>query len=304
MENNAFRVKFWGVRGSIPVSNPEFIRYGGNTSCIEMQCGEHRLLFDAGSGLRAFGEEVRHHISGPLDLFFTHWHYDHVIGFPFFAPLYDHKVKLSIWSGGLVQDCTTRDMISCLMSPPWFPARLEVCRARFGWHDFKAGDVLHPKPGIAIKTAPLNHPGGCVGYRVEWGGRAVAYVSDTEHVDGELDKSALFLMKEADLAIYDCTYLENEMPRRRGFGHSTWEQGVKLCAAAGTKRLAMFHHDPVRSDIELEAMESDAAKAFPGAFAARDGLELSFDAIAAVKPLAHARPQAIVAPKARKRQLG
>lgn len=304
MCSDTFRVKFWGVRGSIPVAGAEFIRFGGNTSCIEMQCGPHRLIFDAGSGLRAFGEEVRHDISGPLDIFFTHSHYDHVIGFPFFAPLYHCDIRLSVWSGHLAGVMTTKEMVSALMSAPWFPAPIGVCRARFDWHDIRAGDVLLPKPGVTVRTAALNHPGGCIGYRIEWGGRVVAYVSDTEHIDGQLDQAVLGLMEDADLAIYDCTYLESEMPRRRGFGHSTWEQGVKLCRAAGAKRLAMFHHDPVRSDSELEAIEAEAAKQFAGAFAARDGLELCFDAVAAVKRLIPARRQVLQPPKARKRSHG
>lgn len=284
MANDKFRVKFWGVRGSIPVSGSEFIRYGGNTSCVEMRCGEHILLFDAGSGARAAGEVFRESEAvSNLDLFFTHCHYDHIVGFPFFAPLYDPHIKLSLWSGHLAGLMTTKEMVSAFMRPPWFPAELEICKARFSWQDFASGDVLRPKPGIVIRTASLNHPGGCIGYRVEWGGRVVAYVTDTEHVDGQLDENVLRLMESADLVIYDSAYLEEEMPRRRGFGHSTWQQGVKLCKAAGAKRLALFHHDPVRTDFDLDAIEMDVGAEFPGSFAARDGLELVLTAKKKVK---------------------
>lgn len=284
MANDAFRVKFWGVRGSVPVSGPEFFRYGGNTSCVEMRCGEHLLLFDAGSGARAAGEIYRE--SGTvkdIDLLFTHCHYDHIIGFPFFAPLYDPKIKLTLWSGHLAGVMTTKEMTSAFMGPPWFPAPIEICKARFAWKDFKADDVLRPRPGIVIRTAYLNHPGKCIGYRVEWGGRAVAYVTDTEHIDGQLDKNVLGLIDRADLVIYDATYLEDEMPRRRGFGHSTWQQGVKLCEAAHAKRLALFHHDPVRTDTDLETIENAADAAFPGTFAARDGQEIVLKAKTKVK---------------------
>lgn len=274
MVGDAFRVKFWGVRGSVPVSGPDFLRYGGNTACIEMRCGEHMLIFDAGSGIRALGETLHRRGIAKLDLFFTHCHYDHILGFPFFAPIYDRQTRLTTWSGHLAGRMTTQEMVEGFMTPPWFPGKIGICSAKFQWRDFRSGDVLTPQPGIAMHTASLNHPGGCIGYRVEWGGKAVAYVSDTEHVGDTLDPAILGLMQDADLVIYDCTYTEAEMPHHVGFGHSTWQHGVKLCVAASAKRLALFHHDPTRTDDELAAHERFAQAAFPGAFAARDGLTL------------------------------
>lgn len=278
MAKDVFRVKFWGVRGSVPVSGEEFQQYGGNTSCVEMRCGDHLLFFDAGSGFRAAGEELRETDLSKIDLFFSHCHYDHIIGFPFFAPLFDSDVRLAIWSGHLSGEMTTKEMVGAFMHPPWFPARVDICKVRFSWRNFQAGDVLEPQPGIKIRTAYLNHPGRCIGYRVEWGGRAVAYVTDTEHVDGELDANILSLIEGADLVIYDATYLEQEMPRRRGFGHSTWQQGAALCKAAGAKRLALFHHDPVRTDSDLRSIETDLQAVFPTGFAARDGMLIEFKA--------------------------
>ena len=274
MAADAFRVKFWGVRGSIPVSGPQFIRYGGNTACIEMQCGEHVLIFDAGSGIRALGEAMHRRGVSKLDLFFTHCHYDHILGFPFFAPLYDGQTRLATWSGHLAGQMTTQEMVESFITPPWFPGKIEICRAKFQWNDFRSGDALTPRTGVTVRTVSLNHPGGCIGYRVEWNGKIAAYVSDTEHVGHTLDPAVLSLMQDADLAIYDCTYTEAEMPHKIGFGHSTWQHGVRLCEAAGTKRLALFHHDPSRTDDELAEHERSARAAFPGAFAARDGLTL------------------------------
>jgi phosphoribosyl 1,2-cyclic phosphodiesterase len=274
MDEDVFRVKFWGVRGSIPVSGPELLRYGGNTACIEMRCGGHTLLFDAGTGVRPAGEALQAAAITDLDLFFTHCHYDHVIGFPFFAPLYDKRIRISLWSGHLAGRMTTRQMIDELMRPPWFPAKLAACRATLAYRDFVSGDVLRPREGVVVRTASLNHPGGCIGYRVEWSGRAVAVISDAEHEPGKLDPAVLGLIEDADLVIYDCTYTEEEMPRRKGYGHSTWQQGVKLCDAAGAHGLALFHHDPTRTDAEIDGMEQLAIGAFAGAFAARDGQTL------------------------------
>lgn len=134
-----------------------------------------------------------------------------------------------------------------------------------------SGDVLEPHPGIVIHTALLNHPGGAVGYRIEWAGRIIALVYDTEHRDGEVNAAALALMQGADLAIYDTTYTEAEMSKYRGFGHSTWQEGVKLAKLAGVGRLAMFHHAPSRTDAELDEMQTLAQESLPGAFAAFDG---------------------------------
>jgi phosphoribosyl 1,2-cyclic phosphodiesterase len=139
------------------------------------------------------------------------------------------------------------------------------------FRDFAAGDTLKPHPGIVIHTAKLNHPGGCIGYRIEWAGRVIALVYDTEHMAGRLDEAALSLMMNADLAIYDTTYTEPEMPKHLGFGHSTWQEGVKLAKKAGAKRLALFHHAPARTDKELDDMQRDARVSFAGAFAAFDG---------------------------------
>jgi phosphoribosyl 1,2-cyclic phosphodiesterase len=271
MDEDVFRVRFWGVRGSIPVSGPEFSRYGGNTICVEMRCGAHTLLFDAGSGLRPAGEVLRASGVTDFDLLFTHCHYDHIIGLPFFSPVYDRNVQVTLWSGHLAGRMTTRQMVDEFMRPPWFPAKLDICKASLDCRDFVSGDVLRPREGIVVRTGSLNHPGGCIGYRVEWAGRVVAVITDTEHEPGKLDQAVLDLIEDADLVLYDCTYTEEEMERRRGYGHSTWQQGVKLCEAAGARGLALFHHDPTRTDEELDEIEKLAKKRFAGAFAARDG---------------------------------
>ncbi|SIT56961.1 conserved hypothetical protein [Mesorhizobium prunaredense] len=276
MDYEVFLVRFWGVRGSIPVSGPEFSRYGGNTICIEMRCGKHTLLFDAGSGLRPAGGALRASGVTDFDLLFTHCHYDHIIGLPFFAPIYDRSVKVALWSGHLAGRMTTRQMVDEFMRPPWFPVKLEICKASLDCRDFVSGDVLRPREGVVVRTGSLIHPGGCIGYRVEWGGRVVAVITDTEHEPDKLDQAVLGLIEDADLVIYDCTYTDQEMERRRGNGHSTWQQGVKLCEAAGARGLALFHHDPTRTDEELDEIEQLAKARFAGAFAARDGQTLKF----------------------------
>ena len=270
MQDDTFRVKFWGVRGSLPVSGKQFLRYGGNTPCIEVRCGPEVLIFDAGSGLREAGLSLMSEGISEFDVFFTHTHYDHIIGLPYFKPIYRCSSAVRFWSGHLHGKMSTAEMINDFMRPPWFPVGPGICQASLDTLDFRPGETLAPRNGISVRTMSLVHPGGCVGYRVDWNGRAVALIYDTEHEPGILDPALLEFIAGADLLVYDCTYLESEMESFRGYGHSTGIHGSRLAMAAGIPRLAMFHHDPSRTDAALEAMEQEVQVFFGGAFAARD----------------------------------
>jgi phosphoribosyl 1,2-cyclic phosphodiesterase len=270
MQDDTFRVKFWGVRGSLPVSGEQFLHYGGHTPCIEIRCGKEVLIFDAGSGLREAGLSLMSEGVSEFDVFFTHTHYDHIIGLPYFKPIYRCSSAVRFWSGHLHGTMSTAEMINEFMRPPWFPVGTGICQASLDTVDFRPGETLSPRKDVSIRTMSLVHPGGCVGYRIEWGGRAVALVYDTEHEPGILDPVLLDFIAGADLMIYDCTYLESEMPTFRGYGHSTGMHGSQLAKAAGVTRLAMFHHDPSRTDAALAAMEQEVQAFFSGAFAACD----------------------------------
>ncbi|MDX0542105.1 MBL fold metallo-hydrolase [Sinorhizobium medicae] len=270
MQDDTFRVKLWGVRGSLPVSGEQFLHYGGNTPCIEIRCGKEVMIFDAGSGLREAGLSLMSEGVSAFDVFFTHTHYDHIIGLPYFKPIYRCSSAVRFWSGHLHGKMTTAEMINEFMRPPWFPVGTGICQASLDTVDFRPGETLSPRKDVSIRTMSLVHPGGCIGYRVEWGGRAVALIYDTEHEPGILDPVLLDFIAGADLMIYDCTYLESEMSAFRGYGHSTGMHGSLLAKAAGVARLAMFHHDPSRTDAALAAMEQEVQAFFPGAFAACD----------------------------------
>jgi len=172
---------------------------------------------------------------------------------------------------------TLRQVLCEFMMSPLFPVPPEVFRAELEYRDFDAGATLDAGGGIRVRTAPLNHPDGATGYRIEYGGRALCYVTDTEHVPGAPDRNVLGLIERADLVIYDCMYTDEQYAQGDivGWGHSTWQEAVRLCRAAGAKRLAIFHHDPDRSDEALDRIGEQAAADFPGAVVAREGLTLA-----------------------------
>jgi phosphoribosyl 1,2-cyclic phosphodiesterase len=270
MSAPTFRIKLWGTRGSLPVSGPMFRKFGGNTICVEIRCGDHVLLIDAGSGLHPAGLALTAEGHAALSLYFTHCHYDHILGLPFFKPLFHRNTAVTVSAGHMADASTTYDLLSEYMRKPFFPVSPDMCFAGLATRDFRAGDVLSPHPGIVMRTAMLNHPGNAVGYRIEWGGRAVAVITDTEHDPGTLDPSVLDLIRDADLFLYDANFTDEEFDRFRGFGHSTWQQGVRLAQASGVRQVGFFHHAHWRTDSELARIERLARKQFAGAFCGRD----------------------------------
>jgi phosphoribosyl 1,2-cyclic phosphodiesterase len=271
-----FTVRFWGVRGSIACSGPRTMRYGGNTSSLEVRCDGRLLMFDAGTGLRYLGNTLASNgpASSPIDadLFLTHTHFDHVCGLPFFRPFFQPNNRFRLWAGHLAEGMTLRRVLGEFMMAPLFPVPPQVFRARMEYREFKPGETLAPGPGIELRTATLNHPDGATGYRIDFGGRSVCYLTDTEHVPGAPDRNILALIHGADLVIYDSMYTDSEYGTYVGWGHSTWQEGVRLCRAAGAKRLAVFHHDPEHDDDMLDGVARELEKEMPGSFVAKDGL--------------------------------
>jgi phosphoribosyl 1,2-cyclic phosphodiesterase len=268
-----FQIRFWGVRGSIPCPGQDTLRYGGNTSCVEVRAGDRLLILDAGSGLQPFGQHLQNAGSINADLLLSHLHYDHILGLPFFAPAYDTASQLRVWAG----NCNNgvKAALQQFLQPPFFPVPLQHLAARFSFRDFSSGDTLDLSSHLCVRTCALNHPDGATGYRIEYDGRALCYITDTEHPAQGLDTAIVQLIRDADIVIYDATYNDSDYPSHRGWGHSTWEAGLALCDAAGAHRLVVFHHAPERSDLELQQLDAELHRLRPGSVVAREGLVLS-----------------------------
>jgi phosphoribosyl 1,2-cyclic phosphodiesterase len=267
-------VRFWGVRGSVATPGPDYVRYGGNTSCVEMRCAGRLLVFDAGTGLRPLSNSLKGVGAVDADLFFSHTHFDHVVGLPFFSPLYNADDSFRFWSGHLTCQPGLSEVLKLMMQAPLFPVPFDIFAARIDFNDFTAGETLEPHPGVVVRTGALNHPNGATGYRVEHGGKSACYVTDTEHRPGELDRDILELIAGADILIYDCTYTDAEYPSYAGWGHSTWQEGARLCNAAGVGQLAIFHHDPSHDDRVMDEIAREAERVRPGTVVAREGMIL------------------------------
>lgn len=267
-------VRFWGVRGSIACPGPDTVRYGGNTSCVEVRCGDNLFIFDAGTGLRELGAALTAEgLCVDAEIFCSHTHFDHICGIAFFAPCFAPATRLRFWGGGsFIGGAGIENVLGRSLSEPFLPDILAVVSAKLAFEDFAAGETLQPRPGVVVRTAALNHPGGAIGYRLEWNGRAVAYVTDTEHRVGGLDPNVLSLINNVDLMIYDATYTDGEYEHHRGWGHSTWEEAMRLAEAGAVARVALFHHDPSHTDDMLDQLGVEIALTGDHVVLAREGM--------------------------------
>lgn len=271
-------IKFWGVRGSFPVWGKQFSRYGGHTCCASLLSSSGgRLIIDAGSGLKNLGEEMMKEpavLAEPLYLFLTHFHLDHLLGLPFFAPLYSARAKIIFYSSRPAPQA--REYLSRLMGPPFFPVSLAETPSQKEFRQIEPGQEVEVGD-FRVSALALNHPQGSLAFRVEedregGGESSIVWATDTEHpADMQQDPLVGFVQK-ADLLIYDAMFTPEDYPRYQGWGHSTWLYGTKLAREAQVRKLILAHLNPDYGDRRIAEMEKRARGEFPSTRAARDSL--------------------------------
>jgi phosphoribosyl 1,2-cyclic phosphodiesterase len=255
-------VKFWGTRGSIATPGRSTMRYGGNTSCVEMRCGETILMFDCGTGAREMGAALAHEFADRdlnLHLLVSHTHWDHIQGFPFFVPAYLANSNITIYSA---RGCDKRldKIFTGQMDASYFPVSMNDMRANLRFVELDGDLVIGD---TKISHIYLNHPGITVGFRIETAGKSVAYITDHEaycRMNGDLehyrklDDQLDQFISGVDLYIREAQYTEEEYPDKKGWGHSTTSDAVKSAVLARTRQLALYHHDPTHDDDDLDRM--------------------------------------------------
>ncbi len=292
-----FQVRFWGVRGSYPVSNPNKLQFGGHTSCVEVRAGGNRLIFDAGTGIIPLGKRLLENQKSPLDLhiFLSHTHHDHLIGLYFFEPLLKASTRLFIFGPNSAQK-SLRTTLRDAMDNQFFPIGLEDLHAQKKIHSLQGGERILVKPGIwetrlarkrsshklAFNRIVIDvhkssaHPrNGVLLYRISYQNKSVVYATDIEQRRGGYPEVIQFV-RGADLLIHDAQYLASEYvsrsQSRRGWGHSTVERAAEVAKKARVKRLILFHHEPTHDDQTIRAIEKRARRLFPSTAAAYEGM--------------------------------
>jgi phosphoribosyl 1,2-cyclic phosphodiesterase len=276
-DKTTFRLKFWGTRGSIPCPGPDTIKYGGNTTCFEVTCGARRIIIDAGTGIRALGQKIMLEEGNLLDadIFLTHTHMDHIQGLPFFAPLYNPKNNIRLHAGHLKPLCDLQSLIdTILMKAPIFPVPSSLIKQACTFDDYKCGQIFELEEGVVVRTGKLNHPNGACGYRIEFAGKAIAICTDTEHFEDDIDQNVVSLSQDADVMVYDSAYTQENYPKFKGWGHSTWQEAVKVAETANVKQTFLFHHDPSHDDTKMDAIAKEVAKIRSGVRPAVEGEEI------------------------------
>jgi len=280
MHSNVAKLSFWGVRGSTPTVDRAIWRYGGNTACLELVTPDgHRIILDCGSGLRTLGNcwsaDER---SIEAQILVTHYHWDHIQGIPFFAPLYSPENKFHFYSFRsefLGRDSLKR-VFEAQMAHPYFPVDLSAMSAAREFTEIAGGDCFRVGDTL-IKAAWLNHPQGCLGFRLETPAGVIVYATDNEPGNREYDYNLSSLAEGADIFINDAQYTPEQLARHKGWGHSSWLEGVRIAKAGGVRNLVLFHHDPDSSDRALDSILRDARELWENTWAAAEGMVMTLD---------------------------
>jgi phosphoribosyl 1,2-cyclic phosphodiesterase len=281
MSHSGTKLTFWGVRGSTPTIDRNTWRYGGNTPCIELAAPNGtRIILDCGTGLRMLGNRwMQAAGEQPIEasVLVTHYHWDHIQGIPFFNPFFSPQNRFHFYSfqSKFLGRDSLRQVLEAQLASPYFPVDVSVMSATRRFHEISSGDQIDIN-GVRVITRWLNHPQGCLGMRLETPTGTIAYATDNEPGVPELDENLRTLAAGADVLINDAQYSPEQLASsRKGWGHSSWLEGVKIAREAGAKNLVLFHHDPDSADRTVDGFLQAARQEFPSVWAATEGMTVT-----------------------------
>jgi len=268
-------LRFWGVRGSTPTPQSENLRYGGNTSCVEVRINGAIYIFDCGTGFRNLGKQLTREYAGRAiyaHVFLSHFHWDHIQGIPFFTPLYNNAENFFFFHSS----SRTRGLQRAIeeqMADPYFPVDMSEMAAHRNFYDIEEDRIAFDD--CLIQSMWLNHPQGCLGFRIETDSKVLVYATDNEPGHPVFDKNVRQLAEGADVLIYDGQYLPDEYAAsKKGWGHSHWREAINVAMESGAQEIILFHHDPDHTDACIDQAVAEARNYYPKVRAASEGMEI------------------------------
>ena len=269
-------IKFWGVRGSNPTADKDKMQFGGDTSCVEVRTSNNEILiFDMGSGIRNLGKEILKDPNSPktINIFLSHFHFDHVMGFLVFPPLFDKSYTVNIY--GYNKSTSTKSFSDKILDPTFWPVGLDILQAKINFIDLD-GEPLQISSNTSISYALHPHPGYATSYKVNNDGFNILYTTDCEHPKNHFNKNVESLAKDADMLIHDSHFSREDLGNHKGWGHSSWETTINLAKKMNVDKAILYHYNPLYSDDKLLDIEKKAKQAFENSIASKQGMRIDF----------------------------
>lgn len=272
LKDDIIKIKFYGVRGSYPMSDRDFIEFGGNTPCVSVIINDKLLIFDAGTGIIKLGNELNQ-TDISADIFITHMHHDHIEGLAFFEQLFEESNEFNIYAP-VCKNISLEKELKHFINKPVYPFSFRYMKSKHTFFNIKPNKKIFLNSDIVIDTIKNNHPGSCISYKVNYQDKKICYLTDNELTDDNKNKYIDFV-RGVDLLIIDSTYIDNKSPKKVGWGHSTWRESLDIAIEGNVKKIVLYHHDSKSSDEVLLNVENEAKKIYNDVVCAREGMEIA-----------------------------